>query len=218
VREVSGTATLEFLLVAPDPRTLDAIATDALKTRPFQVADDTGAVSRAAATLTRDEAGAHLQVIAPHLSPRATRLVRVQGSFPRFPQSERVRFHVPWLKDEIPVRVEFGGAVATLQRFQLVGDDSTLWVRLTPPEGFRVAGEGPDTIIARAMDIDGNLVNGGGITETELTERGANPVYRFFAPDMRRTPSRLMLDVLFVAGSPQWEPLRYGPVALPRVN
>lgn len=150
------------------------------------------------------------------LSSQARMFRAVEGALIAYPQARRVRFHVPWTKEDLPLSVEYEGARATLRRFHLVGDESTLWIAVHPPEGMRVAElDRPGSLAARAMDIYGNLVSGGAITETVRTQDGAEPEFRFYAPVLRRIPSRLMLDVLCTAGEPRPVPFKTTPISLP---
>lgn len=199
-------ATLEFRIGARDRALLDGLVPGLLEGR-FQAVDDTGqsAVSARGEVVSAGEQRL-LRLRLVGLSARAAGLRLLAGEVRAYPRARRIRFHVPWLKDELPLSVQFDGGTATLRRFQLVESDSTLWISLRAPEGFRLA-SGPETLSASALDIDGNLVNGGAITRIEAERGGAEPEFRFFAPGLRRTPSRLMLDALFVAGDP--EPVKF---------
>lgn len=170
----------------------------------FRITDNLGRSTRdVTAEVVDEEAGPVLRVSAQGLSPQASSLRALEGNLTLFPEAKLVRFHVPWAKDDLPLQAKSTGAVATLRRFQLVEEDSTLWISVRPPAGLRVAAfELPGSIEARAVDIHGNLVNNGGITEIEQVRFGAEPEYRFSAPAMRRTPDRLTLDVLCVGGAP----------------
>jgi hypothetical protein len=64
------------------------------------------------------------------------------------------------------------------------------------------------------MDIYGNLVNQGGITSTVRTRTGEIPQFRFVAPGLKKTPSRLVLDVLCVAGEPRGLRFRFTGLTL----
>jgi hypothetical protein len=175
-------------------------------------------VPRVAARVVETDDGPLLRLVVSGLSPHASGLVRIEGALPVYPDARVIRFHVPWLKDEVPLSVEAGGGTATLNRFQLVEADSTLWVSIRPPEGFRVASPEQRAVQARAVDIYGNLVNGGGIADVEETAGGPAPEFRFFAPLLRRTPSRLMLDVLCVSGEPKPSPFVLGEIPFPRTR
>jgi hypothetical protein len=215
-RAATGTAVLEFDLRSGQPDLLDGMVQGRLSGK-FAARDDRGqSASRVLAEVIPGEDIPALRLTVEGLTPNTRALSAVEGELSAFPDSRRIRFHVPWLKDEVPVSVEVYGGRATLKRFQLVGADSTLWVAVKPPEGFRPAPlDQPGSLTARAMDIDGNLVNGGGVTEVQQTATDPEPEFRFFAPGLRRTPSRLMLDMLFVAGAPRQLPFRLGPIALP---
>jgi hypothetical protein len=217
-REESAEAVLEFALGARDPEALDRVVAGGLAgAAGFRARDSQGRLAApvTAQVVTTDD-GPRLRVTIRGLSPGASGLSSLEGALLAFPQARRIRFHVPWLKDEAPLQVEVQGGVATLKRFQLVEGDSTLWVSVRPPEGFRVLPLAqPGAVTARALDIYGNLVNGGGITQAEQTGFNAEPEFRFFAPALRRTPSRLMLDVLCVAGEPRSLPFHFGNLPFP---
>jgi len=183
----------------------------------FRAIDNLGRSSRDLAAEVREgDEGPVLRIAARGLSPKATALRSLEGRLILFPAAKVVRFHVPWLKDELPLTAESTGAVATLRRFQLVEADSTLWISVRPPAGLRVAPfELPGTVEARAIDMYGNLVNNGGITRIEQVQAGAEPEFRFSAPDMRRTPARLTLDVLCVGGLPTPRPFAIRGLKLP---
>lgn len=184
----------------------------------FRVVDDRGTESRHVTTeVTEVDDEVILRLTVAGLSPQATALRTVEGALVAYPQVRRVRFHVPWLKDEVPLSVDYQGARATLRRFQLVEEDSTLWVSVRPPEGFRVAPlASVGAISAQAVDMYGNLINRGGITQVEQTQSGDEPEYRFQAPALRRTPHRLVLDVLCTAGEPRPVPFTLRNVPLPK--
>lgn len=215
-RQASATAVLELELRSRTPEALDGVLRGVVPAR-FTVRDQQNRLLPSArAEVVGDEELPVLRITAEGLPSSLRILSSVEGSLPVFAQARRIRFHVPWLKDEVPLSSEVYGGKATLKRFQLVGGDSTLWVTVQPPPGFRVAPlNQPGSLTARAMDIDGNLVNGGGITEIAQTGSGPEPEFRFLAPGLRRTPSRLMLDVLCVSGEPRPLPFRLGPVRLP---
>ena len=218
VEERSTDVILEFSLFARERDALDRLDAQILAAAgDIRCVDDSGRASmHGSARLLDTEDGPRLRLELDGLSPKAKSIVSLSGNLPLFPQAARIRFHIPWLKDEVPLSVEFGGGLATLERFQLVGADSTLWVKVKPPSGFRVAPlEHSGSVSAHAMDIDGNLVNGGGISRIEQTGAGAEPEFRFFAPALIRTPSRLMLDVLCVAGEPQSVPFRLAGIPFP---
>ncbi|MGV3722974.1 MAG: hypothetical protein ACO1SX_18910 [Actinomycetota bacterium] len=183
----------------------------------FRITDNLGKISRdTTAEIVDVDEGPVLRLTVRDLAPASTSLRSVEGSLTLFPQAKVVRFHVPWAKDDLPQETEATGAVATLRRFQLVEEDSTLWISVRPPTGLRVAPfDLPGSIEARAVDIYGNLVNNGGITQIEQVRYGAEPEYRFSAPGMRRTPNRLTLDVLCVAGAPVARPFTLRGVRLP---
>ena len=214
-------ATLEFNLTSPSAPAVEAVLRGPVSEagKRFEAVDATGRTTRdiTAEVVEIDETPV-LRMVVRGLSPQASELRTLRGELSAFPQVRRVRFHVPWLKDEVPLSVDYQGGRATLDRFQLVEEDSTLWVTITAPDGFHVAPfELPGAVDARAVDIYGNLVNRGGITRTELVQSGTTPQYRFFAPGMKRTPSRLTLDVLCVAGEPRGVPFRAtGITLLPR--
>jgi hypothetical protein len=203
-------ATLEFTLEARDAEALDRVVPGASSAEArYRVLDNRGqAAGPVRAELLRTEERPQVHIRVAGLSPRATGLSLLEGELLAYPRARRIRFHIPWLKDETPLRVEFGGGAATLKGFRLVGDDSTLTVAVRPPDGYRLAPlEQQGALIARALDIYGNLVNGGGIARIEQTGFDAEPEFQFFAPGLRRIPSRLMLDLLCVLGEPQ--PLRF---------
>jgi hypothetical protein len=212
-------ARLEFRLSSPSAPDVEAVLRG--PGRPaarFRVVDDRGTESRnVTAEVLEIEDEPLLRLTVGGLSPQARTLRVVEGELTAYAQVRRVRFHVPWLKDEVPLSVDYQGARATLRRFQLIEDDSTLWVSVRPPDGFQVA---PLAVLgavsAQAVDLYGNLVNRGGITQIEQTQNGPEPEYRFQAPAMRRTPSRLVLDVLCTAGEPRAVPFTLRDVPLPR--
>jgi hypothetical protein len=187
-------------------------------TARFRVVDDRGTEGRkVTAEVVEVDDEPLLRLTVTGLSPAATALRLVEGELTAYPQVRRVRFHIPWLKDEVPLSVDYQGARATLRRFQLIQEDSTLWVSVRPPEGFRVAPRStPGAIAAQAVDHSGNLINRGGITEIEQTQSGAEPEFRLEAPGMRRTPDRLMLDVLCTSGEPRPLPFTLRDVPLPK--
>lgn len=197
----------EFAVTSRTPASLAAVKRGVVEAEgKLRAVDSLGKETRdIRAEVLEQEAGPLLRVTIHGLSTRATAIRMLEGALPLFPEARIVRFHVPWLKDETPLSAEAaGGAKATLRRFQLVEEDSTLWISVRPPVGLRVAPlELPGAVDARAMDIYGNLVNGGGITRIELARAGEEPEFRFFAPALRRTPSRLTLDVLCVSGPAQ---------------
>jgi hypothetical protein len=212
-------ATLEFAASAREPGGLDRIAL--LPSEPIRVAavDDAGRrLGGASAVLAVTEEGTQLVVRVGGLDPSARGLGRLEGSLPLYPAARRVRFHVPWLKDELPTSSEVDGARATLERMKLAGNDYTLWVRITPPPGLAMVDARRGGLKARAVDIDGNFLNGGGIAETEVTAGGAEPQVRFFAPGLRRNPSRLMLDVVFASGEPAPAPFRFKAIRFAPLN
>lgn len=217
--EDATTLTLEFGLGSKEPDALDCLVRGPLPARSFKAVDDR---ERAlgplkAEIITNAEDAPRLRVTASEAPTGSVSLRSLEGALMAYPRGRRIRFHIPWLKDEIPLRVEYGGGVATLRRFQLVGSDTTLWVSVKPPEGFTLAPlEQPGAIVARAMDIYGNLVSGGAITETFQTATGPEPEFRFKAPGLRRTPSRLTLDVLCISGEPTAQPFRLANLQLPR--
>jgi hypothetical protein len=215
-RAASGTAVIDFDLRSAQPDLLDGMVRGRLSGK-FAARDERGqAASRVLAEVIPGEDKPVLRLTVEGLPADSHALSALEGELSAFTDSRRIRFHVPWLKDEVPVSVDVYGGRATLKRFQLVGADSTLWVAVKPPDGFRPAPlDEPGSLTARAMDIDGNLVNGGAITEIQQTATEPELEYRFFAPGLRRTPSRLMLDMLFVAGAPRQLPFRLGPIALP---
>ncbi len=214
--------TVELGLGSRDPDALAALTTGPLVGVRFRAADDRGQVLTHVgaeviqeSSVDRVESRLRVKLRGP-ASPART-LRSLEGALLAYPKARRIRFHVPWSKEDLPVAVEYGEGRATLRRFHLVGDESTLWVALLPPAGFRVAPlEHPGTLTARAMDIYGNLVSGGAITETVQTQTGKEPEFRFYAPVLRRIPSRLMLDVVCVAGEPRAVPFRTGSIPLPR--
>jgi len=215
-RTAAGRVELEFRFGARRPEALDGLVPGPSR-GTWSARDDRGrAATEIRADLRRDDDGTRLSVILEGLHPEARALVSLQGELPAYPRARRLRFHVPWLKDEVPLTVEVDGGAATLRRFRLVGADSTLWVSVRPPAGFSVAPQGtPGSLQGRAMDIDGNLVNAGGVAEIEQTAAGPEPEFRFHCPGLRRTPSRLMLDVLCVAGEPRGLPFRFTGLPLP---
>lgn len=220
-REESVNARLEFELQPRREDGLDRLAAETPTTRlKIRALDEHGkSAGSAAGELALDDEGPRLVVTLTGISPRLRELASVEGELRVYPQTRRLRFHIPWLKDELPQRIETGGGAATLRKFQLVEADSTLWIAVRPPAGFRVAPLSRyDSIAAEAVDQDGNLVNGGGITEISQTVEGPEPEFRFYAPGIRRTPTRLMLDVLCVSGEPQAVPFRFRGIALPVRN
>jgi hypothetical protein len=210
---------LEFRLTAPSAPDVEAVLRG--ETPPsahLRVVDDRGRESRSVQVevLEVDDEPL-LRLTAAGLSPDATRLRLVEGELAAYPEVRRVRFHVPWSKDDVPLSVDYQGARATLQRFQLVEEDSTLWVSVRPPDGFRVAPfNSPGALSAQAVDMYGNLVNGGGITRMDQTRGSAEPEYRLEAPGLRRTPARLVLDVLCIAGQPRPVPFSLQNIPLPK--
>lgn len=217
-REEAVSTRLEFELRPRREDGLDRIAAETAATRlKIRALDEHGkSAGTAVGEVLLDDEGARLVVTLTGVSPRLRELSLVEGELRVYPQVRRLRFHIPWLKDELPQRIDVGGGAATLRRFQLVEADSTLWIAVRPPAGFRVAPLSRyESVVAEAVDQDGNLVNGGAITEISQTVEGAEPEFRFFAPGIRRTPSRLMLDVLCVSGEPQAVPFRFRGIALP---
>lgn len=217
--ERSAAVTLELAITTPTPALLATVQRGPVAAEGFRVVDDLGKEAREVRVeVVEREDSPVLRVTARGLSTRAVALRAVEVALPLYPQARVVRFHVPWLKDETPLTTEAGGgAKATLRRFQLVEEDSTLWISIRPPDGLRVAPfEQPGAIDARAWDIYGNLVNGGAITRIELARAGEEPELRFFAPALRRTPSRLTLDVLCVSGSARPERFTLRHLPLPR--
>lgn len=213
---ITGSAVLEFRLGSRTPEALDGLVRGPLA-ESFTARDDLGKQPRVRSEIVEQDDAPVLRLTVEGLSPAARALRNVQGGLQAYPGARRIRFHVPWLKDEVPVRVDVHGGTATLRRFQLVGADSTLWISIRPPEGYRVADPSlPGALSARAVDIDGNLVNAGGVTRIERTREGAEPEFRFFAPALRRTPSRLMVDVLCVSGPPRRLPFQVPEIRLPR--
>jgi hypothetical protein len=214
-REESAFARLDFDVSGRAPEARDRLAPgEALAAARFRAADDVGRPAGAvtAAQVAEEEAPV-LRVTVAGLSPSARGLAWVEGEVPAYPRARRIRFHVPWLKDEVPLRVEVQEGVATLRRFRLVEEDSTLWVSVRPPAGFRLAPLAQvGALSARAVDIYGNLVNGGAITRVEQTAAGEEPEFLFFAPGLRRTPSRLVLDILCVSGTPRPHRFRFGRI------
>jgi hypothetical protein len=208
-------ATLEFALGGGDSSAVDRIVMGEAAGWGTAV-DDRGRSARLTARVEEPDAAPRLLLRVDGLSREAASLRRLDWEVSAYPRAERVRFHIPWLKDEVPLRVDFGGGTATLRRFQLAQDNNTLWVAVRPPAGFRVAPfDQPNAVRARAVDIYGNPVNGGGIAESRQVSAGEEPEYRFFAPGLPRVPSRLMLDVLFVSGEPRPLRLHLAAVALP---
>lgn len=182
----------------------------------IHVTDNLGKSSTEASAEVMDaEEGPVLRIAAHGLSGRATSLRTVAGNLPVYPEAKLVRFHIPWSKDDVPLTIEASGAAATLRRFQLVEEDSTLWVSVRPPAGLRVAPfDLPGSIEARAVDPYGNLVNNGGITRIEQVRDGAEPEYRLSAPALRRTPHRLTLDALCVGGGAAGKPFEIRALSL----
>lgn len=219
--EAEAEVRLEFRLTAPSAPDVEAVLRG--ETPPsahLRVVDDRGRESRRVRVEVLEvEDEPLLRLTAEGLSPDATRLRLVEGELTAYPEVRRVRFHVPWSKDDVPLSVDYQGARATLQRFQLVEEDSTLWVSVRPPDGFRVAPfNSPGALSAQAVDMYGNLVNGGGITQIDQTRGTAEPEFRFEAPAMRRTPARLVLDVLCIAGQPRPVPFSLQNVPLPKAS
>ena len=210
--------TLEFALGSRVPEGLDRLLRGELRAASFSAVDDRGrSLGPLQAELRQQEDGVRLFVTALQAPLGIRAIASLQGEMRAYPAARRVRFHIPWLKDEVPLSVEYQGAVATLKRFQLVGSDTTLWVTVQPPAGFRVAPlSQPGAIRAQAMDINGNLVNGGAIGS--ITQTATDPLaeFRLTAPALRRTPSRLVLDALCVSGEPDALPFRVERVPLPR--
>lgn len=220
-REETAQVSLELAVRSRHPEALDRLLTGAPSRRTsIRAADERGKASSSGSSevaVTPD--GLQLRVTVNGVSPRATSLASLQGELFAVQKARRIRFHVPWLKDETPLRVEVDGGTATLKRFQLVGADSTLWISVRPPEGYHVAPfEQKGAVAANAVDIDGNFVNGGAITDTSQTLAGAEPEFRFFAPMVRRTPSRLMLDVLCVAGDTESIPFTLKGIRIPGIE
>lgn len=186
--------------------------------RRFRVVDDRGTESRkVTAEVVEVDDEPLLRLTVTGVSPAATALRVVEGELTAYPQVRRVRFHLPWQKDDVPLSVEYQGARATLRRFQLIEEDSTLWVSVKPPSGFRVAPPAMEgAIAAQAVDHSGNLINRGGITRIEQTQSGDEPEFRLLAPGMRSTPDRLMLDVLCTSGEPRAVPFTLRDVPLPK--
>jgi len=209
-----ATARFRFALGA---RSGDELARYVEPASRFRAVDDAGRRHDAiTARMTHSLTGVFLEIVVAGQRPQTGALRQLKGGLRAYPRARRIRFHIPWLKDETPVQARYGGAVTTLTRFRLVGDDSTLWVRFRPPPGFaapRLHGGLPFT--ARAYEVNGNLVNNGGITEIRQTRAGAEPEYRFYAPKMRRTPSRLQVEMSFVAGRPAVQAFSIGPLPLP---
>lgn len=217
--------TVELGLGSRNPDTLAALAFGPLPADVrFRAVDERGRpVTQVSAEVIlespAEKAEPRLRVRLRGIASTVRALRSLEGSLVAYPQARRIRLHVPWIKEDLPLAVEYGGARATLRRFHLVGDESTLWVAILPPPGFRVAPlEREGTLSARAMDIYGNLVSGGAITETVQTRAGAEPEFRFYAPVLRRIPSRLMLDVVCVAGEPRPVPFKTGAISLPRIR
>lgn len=210
---------LEFRLSAPSAPDVEAVLRGEVHPAPrFRVLDDRGGESRnVLAEVVEVDDVPLLRLTVAGLSPDATALRLVEGELTAYPEVRRVRFHLPWNKDDVPSSVEYQGARATLQRFQLIEDDSTLWVSVRPPEGFAVAlFATPGAVSARAVDLYGNLVNGGGITQIDQTRSGEEPEFRFQATSLRQTPSRLVLDVLCTSGQPRSLPFTLRNVPLVR--
>ncbi len=217
--EDATTLTLEFGLGSKEPDALDCLVRGPLPSRAFKALDDRGRPlgPLKAEIVTNDTEAPRLRVTASEAPTGSVALKSLEGALLAYPRGRRIRFHIPWLKDEVPLRVEYGGGVATLKRFQLVGSDATLWVSVKPPDGFALAPlEQPGAIVGRAMDIYGNLVNGGAIRETVQTATGPEPEFRFTAPAIKRQPSRLTLDVLCISGEPAPHPFRLTNLQLPR--
>jgi hypothetical protein len=214
----TASAELEVELGSRKPEALDALPAGPL-TGPLTARDNRGRAVAARGEIVIEDEKPVLRLRVEGLAPDARMLRSVQGQLRAYAGARRIRFHIPWLKDEVPLSVQFDGGTATLKRFQLVGADSTLWVSITPPEGYRVVGlRQPGALSARAMDIDGNLVNGGGITRIERTPAAGEAEFRFEAPDLRRTPSRLVVDVLCVAGGLRSLPFKLENITIPRAS
>jgi hypothetical protein len=215
-RTAAARAEVDFDLGARGPEALDALLLgEASRAARWTAHDQLGRGGSVVAEVARHEERPRLRLAVTGLRADARRL-RLTGELRAYPRARRIRFHLPWLKDEVPLTVEVDGGAATLRRFRLVGADSTLWVGIRPPAGFRVLG--PDVaggLAARAIDIDGNLVNAGGVAETQQTADGVEPEFRFHCPNLRRTPARLTVDVLCVAGEPAAVPVRPLEVLLP---
>lgn len=180
--------------------------------------DDRGTRSREIQVSYREPPGEGpvLSITVRGLSPGAKTIRSLACAATGYPGARRVRFHVPWLKDDLPLAVEYADGRATLRRMHLAGEASTLWIAFQPPAGYRVAPPSREGAIrGAAMDIYGNLINGGGVTETTQTQAGSEPEYRFFAPELRRIPSRLQVDVLCVRGEMAQIPIRLRDVSLP---
>jgi len=212
-------ARLELRLSAPSAPDVEAVLRGSVApTARFRIVDDRGTESRkVTAEVVEIDDEPLLRLAVTGLSPTATSLRLVEGELIAYPQVRRMRFQVPWQKDDVPLSVDYQGGRATLQRFKLIAEDSTLWVSVRPPAGFQVAPlSTPGSIAAQAVDMYGNLVNRGGITEVEQTRSGDEPEFRFQAPAMRNTPSRLVLDVLCTSGEPRAVPFTLRNVPLPR--
>ncbi len=213
--ERSAEAEIVFRLGARAPTALDRVVRGPVAAA-WRAVDTHGRASGPVSARVEDgDDGPRLRLRVPGLAADVSGLARLEGALPAYAAGQRVRFHVPWLKDELPLSVDFGGGRATLTEFRLVENNSTLTVALTPPPGLRVAPAEQSPVQARALDIYGNLVNGGGIARTELARPGPSPSFTFHAPALQRTPSRLMLDVLFVAGEPAPLAVRVPPFPFP---
>ncbi len=145
----------------------------------------------------------------------ATRLKSVAATAYMYPSARRARFHLPWLKDDAGETIETDGASARIERFELAGDRTSIWISVRPPAGHRVGqAEGPRAPLGQAMDIYGNIVRArqdGRLTAAAPGEPGQ---FRFRIDGPTRLPSRLMLDVPFVGGIPEPTPLTAADIPL----
>ena len=214
--DVRDQATVRLLFVL-GARTPDELARYVEPTTSFRATDDQGGTHDAiVARLQHSIRGPSLQVLVAGLPPTTRRLRKLEGELLAYPRARRIRFHIPWLKDKLPLEARYGGGVATLTRFRLVEDDSWLWVRFRAPEGYRIPNlRAQPPFTARAYEVNGNLVNNGGIREIVQTKMGPEPEYRFYAPDMFRLPSRLQVDMTFVDGEPEPVAFEVGEIVLP---
>ncbi len=208
---------LWFRVTGTPPEAIDRLVERAPQTLPstagsgtWTLIDSTGRRGTATHRIEREADGLFLVVQSESLAAGAIGLRELRGALTLYPDARRIRFHLPWDKDNLPATVQVEGGTATLRRFQLIESDATVWVGLGGPEGFRMA-EGPGAVSAVLADLYGNLVNGGGITdiqrvqasESAPAERNApKALFRMQAPALRRTPSRLTVDVLFARGAP----------------